>query len=456
VTGLRRRLRAWRRARRRRAAAGKSTSPLREFVYLDEVSVYSLVASRIGAVATEFSETEIASLQTDVAASAGASVPGVAKAEMKSRIGTTQTQQAQVVRKALVQTTFRDLYEYEQERLRLTPVAATSAPRIRGEGDLFSSDDFAPWAVRSRALARGDLIEAEVELGADAIFRTSAVVSAITEIVYESPELRAAAGADLEQISAMARVIERLLVGLVPLRGRVVDFDVAASGVGEEWVAHSSVLDQLSATRDVTRLPLFVVGVAEEGLFWKDVRRVLFSNSRYRVLCRLARPGTQRTWTPVKLVDVLGDFAPDLATELRDATASISAAASQAAVTGPSPSVTERLHDALTAYATELAPHYEGGITPQQLEQAVVEAAAGVRGEATLEERRRVFAQVTEFIEQALSVTVDPVVAAQLRHAAWMEADPALRVTDLGTHTEARTPHQDERYLDVEFVAIYW
>jgi hypothetical protein len=456
VKGVRKRVHAWWRARRRKAAAENNAAPLREFVYLDEVSVYSLVASRIGAVATEFTETEIASLQTDVAASAGVSLPSVAKADMKSQIGTTHTQQAQVVRKALIQTAFKELYEYEEGRLRLSPIDAEKPPRIGSWDDLFSSDELAPWAVRSQALGRGDLIEAEVELGADAIFRMSAVVSAITEIVNESPELRAATGTDLEQVSAMARIIERLLVGLVPLRGRVVDFDAAASQAGEEWIAHSSILDRFAPKSDVTRLPLYVVGVAEEGLFWKDVRRVLFSGSRYRVLCRLARPGTQRTWTPVKLVDVLREFSPDLAGQLGDATALMTAAAAQSLDADWSPSLPERLHQALSAYATDLVRRHEGQIDSAQLEEAVSQAAGVNLGDAGLEERRRVFTQITEHIEQTLSVSVDPVVAAQLRHTAWLESDPAMRGDSALARQDLAARRPDERYLDAEFVAIYW
>ncbi len=413
--------------------------------------MYSLVASRIGAIATEFTDTEIASLQAEIASSAGVSVAGVAKADTRARIGSTQTQQAQVVRKALVQSTFRDLHEYERERLRLSPITNTDLPRIDSERDLFSHDDLAPWVIPSKEFLRGDLIEAEVELGADPIFRMSAVVSAITEIVREAPELRAAAGADMEQASALARVIERLLVGLVPLRGRLVDFDVATATSGVEYLAHRSVLEQAQST---VRLPLFLVGVAEEGLFWKDVRRVLFSGSRYRVLCRLARPGTQRTWTPVKLVDVLREFTPELATQLNELAASMAAAASVTSA-GSDSAGGERWNIALTEYAAMLLRHY-GEEVAQTREVVDAVAVPELGGDTGLEHRRRAFSQVTRTIEQTLSVKVDPIIAAQLRHAAWLESDPAYGSPDISAASDGGVAHHNERYLDVEFVAIYW
>ena len=74
------RLRVWfRQWRRKRASKGQKT-PLREFVYLDEVSVYSLNASRLGSIAAEFTETQTVSLRDEIGSSLGASL-GAAKAD---------------------------------------------------------------------------------------------------------------------------------------------------------------------------------------------------------------------------------------------------------------------------------------------------------------------------------------------------------------------------------------
>lgn len=78
------------------AGGQKATeTPLRQFVYLDEVSVYSLIASRFGPIAAEFTEKQTASLQTEIKPSLGAG-SGVAKAGVDSRLTTGQTQESQV------------------------------------------------------------------------------------------------------------------------------------------------------------------------------------------------------------------------------------------------------------------------------------------------------------------------------------------------------------------------
>jgi hypothetical protein len=67
-----------------------------------------------------------------------------------------------------------------------------------------------------------------------------------------------------------------------------------------------------------------------------------------------------------------------------------------------------------------------------------------------------VFDVITRHVEEALSVTVDRVVAAQLRQIAWVESDPAMNPTAGAVPTAAALPRPQERYLDAEFVAIYW
>ena len=97
---------------RSRTAIDQATR--REFVYLDEVSVYSLLASHKSGVADTFTESDTASLTTDVGGSLGAAGTGV-----NVGFGSHQTQSSQVVRKATVQSHFRELYEIERPTLAL-------------------------------------------------------------------------------------------------------------------------------------------------------------------------------------------------------------------------------------------------------------------------------------------------------------------------------------------------
>jgi hypothetical protein len=459
------RFRAWRRRRRLQSAARRSHSPLREFIYLDDVSVYSLIASRVGPVATEFTDSESASLQSDVTASAGVGIAGLGKADIASRLQAAQTQGSQVLRKAIVQTTFKDLYELEKSSLVMRAAETTEdPPKVRAFGDLLSPrDELRPWVVSAEALHRGALLEIEVELSAEPIFRMSTVTSALVEMMRESEELARAAAStgELDQVAAISRVIERLLAGLIPVRGRAIDFEVIAAN-GREWVIHSQVARELTDDSvEVRRFPLYVVGVAQEALFWKDIRRVLFSRSRYRALCRVSRPGVQTSWTPVKLVEVLEDVAPGLAASLGSATDNVLSAVADAHDASSLESTEQsRMGDALLDYGTLVAAHYGCALAKEEMLEAGLPTAAQRSLHATLESRRSAFAEVTSFVANRFGIEIEPEVAALCRSVAWMDR---LMISSApiegmsGSLLSAPTPASPtERYLDVEFVAMYW
>ncbi|MGQ0679231.1 MAG: DUF6414 family protein [Actinomycetota bacterium] len=74
------------------------------------------------------------------------------------------------------------------------------------------------WVVRPETLERGRLIELEVELEAEAVFRINAVVPAFLEIVHEDLKVFGVSGpVGITEARAMSRVLDKLLTGLVPL-----------------------------------------------------------------------------------------------------------------------------------------------------------------------------------------------------------------------------------------------
>ena len=142
------------------------------------------------------------------------------------------------------------------------------------------------------------------------------MISALLEIVEEIPDATGLPSYDeLVQARSVNRILEKLLVGLVPVRGHAADYGVVTIG-DKEWVVHHKILRDLGITDPAFVRPLYVVGVAEQAIFWKDIRRVLFSSARYRVLCRMGQSGLQDSWTPVKLAHVLKSVSPDLASQI--------------------------------------------------------------------------------------------------------------------------------------------
>lgn len=458
------RLSRWFRQWRRKRASRKKQAVLREFVYLDEVSVYSLIASRLGPIATEFTETETSSLQVEASSSLSAGV-GIAKGEVQSHALSGQTQGSQVLRKSIVQTTFKELYELEVDSLTMRPISQNLIPpKIYNIDELITAlDKLATdgWILDPEKLARGQLLEVEVQLEADAIFRVSAVVSALLEIVQEDPKMF---GLDLYgelmQVKSMDRILGKLLTGLVPVRGHADNYGVVKFGE-KEWIVHRKLLNELKDT-DLPHpiRPLYIVGVAEQSLFWKDIRRVLFSNARFRVLCRMAQDGTQSSWTPIKLAHVLDAVAPGFANEIDAAGSGALAAMVNASKSNLNANRKQHLmKKALQTYAMLLIEHYCLSTTEQDMAHISFLSEQYCTSFNSQRERREAFEAIAQFLLVRFDLEREPMIVAQYRSAAL--ADVGLDISGqpmplVVPEDVAPSPNSEERFLDTEFVAIYW
>lgn len=443
--------------RRKKAAAEHQHEPLREFVYLDEVSVFSLLASRIGALVTDLTETETSSLNTELKGTTGASVP-VAKAEVSSAISSGETRGTQVMRKSTVQSTFRELYGYVRDSLVLRPLHETDrSPSVSALRDVErEAERTSDWAVKIDRLRRGELLEVEVQLEADESFRASVIFSTMLEFIEDLPQLPETVDtAGLLDAITGTRILDRLLAGLVPMRGKVLDYGLVTVD-GSDLIVHRRLLEQLPAD-SVEVCPLYVVGVAEEGLFWRDIRRVLFSGARYRMLCRVGRDGAHTHWTPVKLVEVLGGVAAGLRTMVEAIPGLLRQISDPQGDDVPA----EAMRRALIGYAELVSNAYGHPLTADELTARGLPTAEQCALSATLEERREAFGMVTGALAEEFGFTPDPRDLASFRAQALVEAGlmggGTAATIDTVEDDGVRLPGgENVRYLDCEIVAVYW
>lgn len=438
------RLKVWFRRKRRNRAARRQGAALREFVYLDEVSVFSLLASRLGPIATEFTENQRASLKAEVGG-----------------IGSSVEAGSQVLRKSIVQTSFKELYELERDSLALRPLDhKTKPPKVDDIRHALLSKEVLMadgWIIDPENLSRGNLIEAEVQLEASDIFRVSSVLSTILEIIDENPEMFGVEGPNLTQGKAAGRVLDKLLVGLVPVSGVAIDYQVVAVD-NKEWIVHRKLLASLSDAKSLSAYPLHVVGVAEQSLFWKDVRRVLFSNARFRVLCRLSQDALTHSWTPVKLAHILDLVKPGLGDQIDTLGSVVLASMVNASSTDQTADRRELVRKALIRYAALLGEHYKEQVTVNDLTTAGLLSDERCDDFDTFEARRNAFNQIFTFMKQRLDVNFEPLVVAQYRMIALVEAglDPIGKPLPANTSAAVPTTSAEKKFLDSEFVAIYW
>lgn len=453
---------------RRRRAATSDRSTFREFVYLDEVSVYSLIASRLGPIAAEFTDTQTATLREDVTGTGGVTV-GVAHTELGSVMSSGHTRTSQVLRKSTIQAAFKELYDLA--KLQLVLKVVRSETKVAEYASLsalqaaWSALEIAGWVVDPQKLERGDLFEVEIELSADAIYHVSTVASSLLDLVKEQPTLFGVANSDdLIQLEAMSRLLEKLLVGLVPVRARSLHYRVASLN-GREWIIHMGLIGSDELADALKLRDLEVVGVLQDSLFWKDVRRVLFAGSRFYGLCRLGESGLRSSWTPVKLAHVLDSILPDLSRMLQNAgTTALLSMRSATTAQKPKPAQ-ETLHlRSLEHYVSIVAQECGHDLSPDSVSSYVMRLSAEDRVASTFRNQRQAFRNVSAILESDLGIEVSRSDAASYRTEARLMAGLGnnhglvlANPADSGRVTEASVGDPETlACLDSEFVAIYW
>jgi hypothetical protein len=278
-------------------------SSLREFVYLDETSVESLLASLDGEILTGITESRTRGYE--LALSATGEAQGI-PAGLNPGIRRSRSVAVEEQRKSVAQSAFARLRNRHYSSLRLQAHDArdtVSTPlRIDASRD-----------VRADSLLRGDLFEIDLMLGASDVFQVKTVINSMIGVVDAFPEqFSTPALAPIRDAEPIAALLDSLSQGLIPIEGEVVGFRLVTVD-GVEWVAPDDVARSVVAAGLGMSRPLVVAGVSLEPLYWQDVRRVLFSDLRFRVMGRLVHDGVRDGWSSVKLSDVLSRVNTQLA-----------------------------------------------------------------------------------------------------------------------------------------------
>jgi hypothetical protein len=459
----------WRRRERLRAWWNKKT-PLREFVYLDETSVYSLYASRFGEIPSERTDTLTQVRQSEVRGSLNPAT-GASGAGLTARTMSSQSQQSQVVSRAIVQSTFRDLLEKERNSLSLRHVPHfEKTPRVRNLDDLkvgrrtkrrLKKLRKKGFVIEPHALRRGALLEIEVELESEFVFRFSSVVQEFAGMFEKNVALFGQDEEEVANLSSISDIVERLLVGLIPLRGRAVDYSVVVfdASKDEKLVVHNRLLESLEDKSGFTTRPLFVVGVTEQALFWKDIRRVLFAGQRFRVLCRVARDDVGGSWVPLKLQEVVSSVFPEIGQEIEKVSRGDMFKAEPHGIRGGDADRDGVVRNALRFHASRLAELGDVGLSEDEDD---IDAIALERARAfeTMQEKREAFRAVEDFMADRHDLDIDPDAVEDSRRRAREKtttpptaADPTSK---FATEAPGDPETPEEYFLDSEFVAIYW
>lgn len=434
---------------------------LREFMYLDEVSVTSLLSSRLGAIPSEFKEAVTSSMTTDINGQVQADAVFV-KSKVGSSIKSAQSTNQQVVRKATIQATFRDLYKKEQGKLVLSsPRDYENLPnntQIQQALKSPTNRELSPWLIKGTELRRGQLAEILIELQADPIFRVSTVLSTVGSLFDKSNLLKTQSNGNiLTDITDANSLLEQLMAGLIPIKCRLIEYVLVIID-GQEYIIHEKALEQIPEPTRPDAKPIFLTGILEEELFWKDIRRVLFSKARVKALCRLNYDSIQDSWTPVKLVNILEEVAPDLA-EMMNNLGDVTMDAMLQGYTPATQSGSQPASKILDIYGQLLAKKCSITLTQDDIDVIHGIGLEHAQKLTSINEGRKGFDAVTKYFSQHYKIVSDPEMLVELRESARLQAaqehaEPKNEGNILPSKGISNT--DEKKFIDSEIIAIYW
>ena len=447
-----------------------SGSERREFIYLDDISVLSILASHQGGISTEFTENQTTSLSSEVKGSLSAGVLGT-KANLGTNLRTSEAEVFQVARKAIIQSSFKELYDIEHAALPLRPASTDELPSVNSEQDLeglLGSSRVNGLLIDPTTLHRGDLLEFDIELEADPIYRVATIITTFLDIMSDNQDLFGnAVATQVPEVRSIARLLENLLTGLVPIRGRLVDY-VWVEICGREVLAHESLLCYIAEELRPNANSAYLVGVTQRDLFWKDIRRVLFSQARYTVFCRLAASGLSKGWNPIKMADVFSGLSSDFEGVLQGLGDEMMSAFSEgmrstdsgANLSSDSDECNDNLQrdeHLLRRYAESLAAYHSETIDPFAVEALITGIPRTENWLDSVDGYRPVFDEVTRRVERSLGVeTPRPAISTLRTEVLPCSGHESASGPEGSSSIEESDEPGQERFLDSEIIAIYW
>lgn len=428
----------------RDAAAGA----LREFVYLDDVSVYSLTSAPDAPPPVSMSEVAESVENEALSGELQSGVPGVVKSRLAAELSSGRSNGLEMQRHFNIQSQFARLHRLYSDSFIL--VASDAALGDEHFDDLPSALEFLKGhrrAVEASSLQRGALAEVRVALRAHSMFDLSVFIQAAGGLIQRHPGLLPVPDPDaIRQLMDLGEFLNELMEDLVPIEGLATTYKVVQVADDAVWIVDIPALSAIFEG-EVCSSPLRVVGVAQQRGFWKDTRQVLHSDAEFDVLGRVSRAGLQTEWSPVKLTDAFDRVIPGVGRSLREALETLKdLAVSEAIDVEDHP-----LFSAARRTQADLADFHSVDVPdlPNELVKSLISPGP------KLEEQLVLLRRVTEsFYENHHSLEPNVDVAASIRQRALRAAQESSSEPD--PNVERAGGDVSSPALELEFTAMYW
>lgn len=405
---------------------------LREFIYLDEVSLQSLLVSLHGELTEKKSITDSTSNTRNVSGNIDTNNLAPLKLGFTAQYQSGKSSATQTETKATVQSWFRELYE--------TPNILGVQPLEDGDQDII---------VKSSALQRGTLAELQVVLATDPYFN---VVTSISEFFKLSENISELNG--YSEIKWQIELLQQLLAGLIPIKAEILNYRALKTG-DDTYLVHEDKVTGVSTSK----IKVNLVGVTELSAYWKDIRRVLFSNQEFRVLCRISRPGLVQDWNPIKLLDLFGNVFPQKEIHnVKEMLKLLSYNVDAASTAETDNDASSKMRLALEEYIKSSCEHAGGEIGSDEVEGIIKEVLKGNFDEGSMGDRKVLYEKVDGELA-SLKIDVPPNIRVTLRESSSEKAGLSHKLFTLASSEAKKVEEKsvaEELFIEAEIIAIYW
>ena len=408
---------------------------LREFIYLDEVSLQSLLVSLHGELTEKKSITDSTSNTRNVSGNIDTNNLAPLKLGFTAQYQSGKSSATQTETKATVQSWFRELYE--------TPNILGVQPLEDGDQDII---------VKSSALQRGTLAELQVVLATDPYFN---VVTSISEFFKLSENISELNG--YSEIKWQIELLQQLLAGLIPIKAEILNYRALKTG-DDTYLVHEDKVTGVSTSK----IKVNLVGVTELSAYWKDIRRVLFSNQEFRVLCRISRPGLVQDWNPIKLLDLFGNVFPQKEIHnVKEMLKLLSYNVDAASTAETDNDASSKMRLALEEYIKSSCEHAGGEIGSDEVEGIIQEVLKGNFDEGSMGDRKVLYEKVDGELA-SLKIDVPPNIRVTLRESSSEKAGLSHRLFTSAPSEVKKVEEKEEKsvaeelFIEAEIIAIYW
>ncbi|WP_206425055.1 DUF6414 family protein [Halosimplex salinum] len=268
---------------------------LREFVYLDEISVRSLLASTgEGGIVSETVNEEMRRRRSG--SSAGGSI-SAGPASVNANVSEERESQETKIETRnydLIQSKFTRLYKSDvvEKKLSLDQIPMEEESEDEPFSGLAASD-----------LKRGDVVELRVNLSANLLFRLYRTIDYFADAFEDQID---------SETEEMLELIGSSLGNRIPVVGKAVDYKVVEGDEDEKEIKRS---DQLNSKEEKEAEDLEVVTLLNLDSLWVDPIQTLFNNDRFVIYCRIEDVDIDR-WYPLKVTRAINSLSKPAAKNL--------------------------------------------------------------------------------------------------------------------------------------------